>query len=41
MDFDRALNWLHGYLFGAICLGCGIAFASHGLTSWEMPPQSP
>jgi hypothetical protein len=40
MDFKQALawlNWLYGCLFGAICLGYGIAFAGHGLALWEMP----
>ena len=40
MNFKRALswlNWLYGCLFGAACLGYGIAFAGHGLSLWEMP----
>jgi len=40
MDFRRALNWLYGCFFGAICLGYGIAFAAHGLSLWEMPHPS-
>lgn len=44
MNFRRALswlNWLYGCVFGAICLGYGIAFAGHGLSLWEMPHPSP
>ena len=45
MNFKRAnveralswMNWLYGCLFGAACLGYGIAFAGHGLSLWEMP----
>ena len=44
MNFKQALgsalgwiNWLYGCLFGAACLGYGIAFAGHGLSLWEMP----
>ena len=43
-DFRRALTWLHwlyGCLFGAICLGYGIAFAGHALSLWELPHLSP
>lgn len=44
MNFRQALswlNWLYGCVFGAICLGYGIAFAGHGLSLWEMPHPSP
>jgi hypothetical protein len=44
LDFRRALtwlNWLYGCLFGAICLGYGIAFAGHALSLWELPHLSP
>jgi|HubBroStandDraft_5_1064220.scaffolds.fasta_scaffold135222_3 hypothetical protein len=44
MNFRRALSWmswLYGCLFGATCLGYGIAFAGHGLCLWEMPHPSP
>jgi hypothetical protein len=43
-DFRRALtwlNWLYGCVFGAICLGYGIAFAGHALSLWELPHLSP
>ena len=44
MNFRRALSWmswLYGCLFGATCLGYGIAFAGHGLSLWDMPHPSP
>lgn len=44
MDFKQVLSWmtwLYGCLFGAICLGYGIAFAGHGLALWELPHLSP
>ncbi len=44
MNFKQALtwlNWLYGCLFGAICLGYGIAFAGHALSLWELPHLSP
>jgi hypothetical protein len=44
MNFKQALswlNWLYGCLFGAICLGYGVAFAGHALSLWELPHLSP
>jgi hypothetical protein len=44
MDFKQVLswmNWLYSCLFGAICLGYGIAFAGHGLALWDLPHLSP
>ena len=44
MNFKQALSWLkwlYGCVFGAICLGYGIAFAGHALSLWELPHLSP
>jgi hypothetical protein len=44
MNFKRVLgclHWLYGCVFGAICLGYGIAFAGHALSLWELPHLSP
>lgn len=35
------LNWLYGCPFGAICLGCGIAFPGDALSLWVLPHLPP